>query len=65
MLECHHGTGGDSFLLRVVLSGTDHLQGLLQRLTRWGSPTTSIVLSSPVPRRGIVRTPDRPGGDPG
>ena len=65
VLECHHVTGSESFQMRVVLTGTDHLQELLRELARWGSPTTSIVLSSPVPRRGIARTPGHPGGDPG
>ena len=65
VLECYHVTGAESFLMRVVLSGTDHLQGLLYKFACWGSPTTSIVLSSPVPRRGIVRTSERPDGDPG
>jgi Lrp/AsnC family leucine-responsive transcriptional regulator len=65
VVECHHITGAESFLMRVVLSGTDHLQGMLHKLAPWGSPTTSIVLSSPVPRRGIERAPDRSGGDPG
>ena len=63
--ECHHVIGDESLLIRVVLSGTDHLQGMLYKLARWGSPTTSIVLSSPVPRRGIERAPDRSGGEPG
>ena len=41
--------------MEVVLSGTDHLQELLYKLARWGSPRTSIVLSSPVLRRGVQR----------
>ena len=65
VLECHHVTGAESFLMRVVLTGTDHLQDLLYRLARWGSPTTSIVLSSPVPKRGVERVPGTVGGDSG
>jgi Lrp/AsnC family transcriptional regulator, leucine-responsive regulatory protein len=64
VFECHHVTGAESFLMGAVLSGTDHLQELLHGLARWGGFTTSIVLSSPVPRRDIERAPDRSGGDP-
>jgi hypothetical protein len=35
----------------------NHLQTLLDKLVPWGSPVTSIVISSPVPGRGIQRGP--------
>jgi Lrp/AsnC family transcriptional regulator, leucine-responsive regulatory protein len=49
--ECHHLTGGDAFLLRVVLSSVAELEGLIEKLLPYGSPTTSIVLSTPVERK--------------
>lgn len=55
VLECHRATGTDCFLMKVVLASTDHLRDLLDRLVPWGSPVTSIVISSPVPGRGIAR----------
>ena len=53
MLECHRGTGGDSFIMKVAVSDVSHLQTLIDRLTPYGITTTSIVLSSPVKSRVI------------
>jgi Lrp/AsnC family leucine-responsive transcriptional regulator len=53
VLECHRGTGGDSFIMRVVVSSVEHLQEVIDRLTPYGITTTTIVLSSPVKRRVI------------
>ena len=53
ILECHRGTGGDSFIMRVVVSSVEHLQEVIDRLTPYGITTTTIVLSSPVKRRLI------------
>jgi hypothetical protein len=43
--------------MKVVLASINHLQTLLDKLVPWGSPVTSIVISSPVPGRGIQRGP--------
>ncbi len=51
VLECHRGTGGDSFIMKVAVSSVEHLQELIDRLTPYGITTTTIVLSSPVRRR--------------
>ncbi|MBW4043693.1 MAG: Lrp/AsnC family transcriptional regulator [Acidobacteria bacterium] len=51
VVECHHLTGGDAFLLRVVLSSTAELEQLIEKLLPYGMPTTSIVLSTPLQRR--------------
>ena len=48
--ECHHLTGGDAFLLKVALSSTEELERLIEKLLPYGSPTTSMVLSTPVDR---------------
>ncbi len=53
VLECHRGTGGDSFIMKVAVSDVGHLQTLIDKLTPYGITTTSIVLSSPVTRRII------------
>src|SRR5688572_7254926 len=54
-LECHRGTGGDSFIMKVAVASVEHLQNLIDRLTPYGITTTSIVLSSPVKNRVIER----------
>ena len=53
VLECHRGTGGDSFIMKVAVSSVEHLQQIIDRLTPYGITTTAIVLSSPVKRRVI------------
>ncbi|MCS6873860.1 MAG: Lrp/AsnC family transcriptional regulator [Pyrinomonadaceae bacterium] len=53
VLECHRGTGNDSFIMKVAVSSVEHLQELIDRFTPYGITTTSIVLSSPVKRRTI------------
>jgi Lrp/AsnC family transcriptional regulator, leucine-responsive regulatory protein len=53
VLECHRGTGGDSFIMKVAVSDVANLQDLIDKLTPYGITTTAIVLSSPVKSRVI------------
>jgi len=53
VLECHRGTGGDSFIMKVAVSSVEHLQEMIDRLTPYGITTTTIVLSSPVKQRAV------------
>ena len=53
VLECHRGTGGDSFIMKVAVSSVEHLQEVIDRLTPYGITTTTIVLSSPVQQRAV------------
>lgn len=55
VLECHRGTGGDSFIIKVAVASVEHLQAIIDKLTPYGITTTSIVLSSPVKRRVIEK----------
>ncbi|MGI8885010.1 MAG: Lrp/AsnC family transcriptional regulator [Pyrinomonadaceae bacterium] len=55
VLECHRGTGGDSFIMKVAVADVEHLQNLIDRLTPYGITTTAIVLSSPVKGRVIEK----------
>jgi Lrp/AsnC family leucine-responsive transcriptional regulator len=50
--ECHRITGEDCYLLRLHLRSIDDLEDVLDRFTPYGLTTTSIVHSTPVPRRG-------------
>ena len=56
VLECHRGTGGDSFIIKVAVASVEHLQTVIDKLTPYGITTTAIVLSSPVKRRVIRST---------
>jgi Lrp/AsnC family leucine-responsive transcriptional regulator len=50
--ECHHVTGGDAFFLEISVSSIQELERVIERLLPYGIPTTSVVFSSPVVRRG-------------
>jgi Lrp/AsnC family leucine-responsive transcriptional regulator len=49
--ECHHLTGGDDLLLKVTTTNMNDLEALIEALLPYGTPITSLVLSSPVERR--------------
>jgi Lrp/AsnC family leucine-responsive transcriptional regulator len=51
--ECHRITGDDCYLLRAHLRSVSHLEEVIDRFALYGPTTTSIVQSSPVPRRGV------------
>lgn len=53
VLECHRGTGSDSFTLKVAVASVVHLERVIDRLTPHGTTATSIVLSSPVQGRVV------------
>jgi Lrp/AsnC family transcriptional regulator, leucine-responsive regulatory protein len=57
--ECYRITGEDCYLLRLHLRAIDELEDVLDRFTPYGLTTTSIIHSSPVPRRGPPLQPDR------
>jgi Lrp/AsnC family leucine-responsive transcriptional regulator len=46
LLEFHRVTGGDSYIMKVVVSSIAHLERVIDRLVPYGPLTTSIVLSS-------------------
>lgn len=55
VLECHRGTGADSFTLKVVVESVQHLESLIDKLTPFGTTSTSIVLSTLVKKRDFMR----------
>jgi Lrp/AsnC family transcriptional regulator, leucine-responsive regulatory protein len=58
VLECYRVTGEDCHFMRVMVSSVEHLESLIDRLSAYGQVTTSIVLSTPVTRRTIIRVPE-------
>lgn len=53
VVECHRVTGEDCYVLSLVFRSMDDLERLIDRFTPFGRTTTSIVNSTPVPRRGL------------
>lgn len=53
VVECDRITGEDCFILKIYLERLDDLDRVLDRFLVYGQTTTSLVQSSPVPRRGL------------
>ncbi|WP_329458953.1 Lrp/AsnC family transcriptional regulator [Streptomyces sp. NBC_01497] len=53
ILEAHHVTGDDCFVLKVAARSMRHLEEVSGRIGGLGSVTTSVVYSSPLPRRPL------------
>ena len=51
VVECHRVTGEDCFVLKVYIPAIDQLDRLLDGFLLYGSTTTTIIQSSPVPLR--------------
>jgi Lrp/AsnC family leucine-responsive transcriptional regulator len=54
VVEGHHLTGADGFILKVVVASVGHLEQIINRMGNYGQTTTSIVLSSPVESRALT-----------
>ena len=54
VVEAHHVTGDDCFILKVVATSMRHLEQVSGRVGTLGSVTTSVSYSSPFPTRPIV-----------
>jgi Lrp/AsnC family leucine-responsive transcriptional regulator len=57
VVECHRITGEDCFLIKVQVEAVDGLEEILDLFLPHGQTTTSIVQSSPVPRRSLPLSP--------
>jgi len=54
IVEAHHVTGADCFILKVHARSMRDLERLTGRMATLGSITTSVVYSSPVPSRHLA-----------
>jgi Lrp/AsnC family transcriptional regulator, leucine-responsive regulatory protein len=55
VLELHRVTGGACSVLRVAVADMAGFEGLIDRLARYGKPTSSLLLASPVPWKPLTR----------
>ncbi|WP_432543865.1 Lrp/AsnC family transcriptional regulator [Kineococcus sp. SYSU DK002] len=53
IVEAHHVTGDDCFVLKVLARSMRDLERLTGKLATLGAVTTSVVYSSPLPRRHL------------
>ena len=52
ILECLRTTGDDCYMLKVAAASMAHLEQLVNELAQFGSTTTNLVYSQPLPYRG-------------
>src|SRR5687768_14812163 len=54
VVECHRITGEDCYFIKAHVRDVTHLEEVIDQFAVYGQTTSSIVQSSPVPRRGIA-----------
>jgi Lrp/AsnC family transcriptional regulator, leucine-responsive regulatory protein len=54
IIEAHHVTGDDCFILKLLARSMTDLERLAGKLAGLGAITTSVVYSSPLARRALV-----------
>jgi Lrp/AsnC family transcriptional regulator, leucine-responsive regulatory protein len=54
IIEMHQVTGEDCMIARVVARSVDELGSILERLSAFAQPNTSVVLSTPIPLRNPI-----------
>ena len=53
VLECHHVTGADSYVMTVAVADMEALETFLGDINRWGETRTAIIMSTPIARRAL------------
>jgi len=54
VIEAHHVTGADCFIIKVLARSMRDLERITGRLATLGGITTNVVYSSPIPSRHIT-----------
>ena len=57
VVECHRITGEDCFFMKLHVRDVEHLEEVIDAFAFYGQTTTSILQTSPVPRRSIATQP--------
>lgn len=57
VVECHRMTGEDCFFMKLHVRDVGHLEEVIDAFAFHGQTTTSILQSSPVPRRAVATPP--------
>ncbi len=56
VLECYRVTGNDSVVVKVVANSVEHLSQIIDQMSTFGLPSTSIVLTQFTTPRTITRS---------
>jgi Lrp/AsnC family leucine-responsive transcriptional regulator len=54
VVECHRITGEDCFFVKAHVRSVEHLEEVIDGFGVFGQTTTSVMQTSPVPRRGLA-----------
>ena len=54
IVECHHITGDDCSLLKVLVSDMQELESVIDSIKKIGSTKTSVILSTPIQAKSIL-----------
>jgi Lrp/AsnC family transcriptional regulator, leucine-responsive regulatory protein len=54
VLECHRVTGDDCYVMTAYVRDVEHLEQVIDQFAAYGQTTSSIMQSSPVPRRTLA-----------
>lgn len=54
IVECHHITGDDCSLLKVMVKDMYELEAVIDSIKRIGSTKTSVILSTPIHAKSIL-----------
>jgi Lrp/AsnC family leucine-responsive transcriptional regulator len=54
VVECHRVTGDDCYVMTAWVRDVTHLEEVIDAFAAYGQTTTSILQSSPVPRRPVA-----------
>jgi Lrp/AsnC family leucine-responsive transcriptional regulator len=54
IVECHRVTGDDCYVMTAYVRDVEHLEAVIDEFAAYGQTTTSIMQSSPVPRRALA-----------
>jgi Lrp/AsnC family transcriptional regulator, leucine-responsive regulatory protein len=56
VIECHRVTGDDCYVITAYVRDVEHLETVIDQFAAYGQTTSSVMQSSPVPRRGVSTT---------
>ena len=54
VVECHRVTGDDCYVMTAYVRDVEHLEQVIDQFVAYGQTTSSIMQSSPVPRRALA-----------
>lgn len=55
VLEIHRVTGADCCVITIVARTTQELESVIDRIAAYGTPSSTLILSSPLPRSAVTQ----------